>query len=152
MIYDDLIRNAEYHEIQGTQIITASRDLDNSNEEISSIAHKIRDLLDPDALFLLVKNSEGIRLVARSSSNLINVANIAQKFGGGGHPRASAALIHVENGYPKLEDIYAQLISIIPDFVEPSIKSKTNNVKRPHADYANNQCHRCIAIDAKIRI
>ena len=131
LIYDNLIRNAEYHEIQGTQIITASCDLENSNEEISSIAHKIRNLLDPDALFLLVKNSEGIRLVARSSSNMINVANIAQKFGGGGHPRASAALIHIENGYPKLDDIYAQLISILPNFVEPSIKVKQIMSKDP---------------------
>lgn len=122
LIYDNLIRNAEYHEIQGAQIITTSCDLDNSNEEISSIAHKIRNLLDPDALVLMVKNSEGIRLVARSSSNMINVAKIAQKFGGGGHPRASAALIHIENDTPKLEITYAQLINMLPDFVEPSIK------------------------------
>jgi hypothetical protein len=36
------------------------------NDEISTIAHKLRDLLDPDALFLLVRTNEGIRLVARS--------------------------------------------------------------------------------------
>ncbi len=131
LIFDKLIRSADYHEIQGTQIITASCDLGNSNEEISSIAHKIRNLLDPDALFLLVKNSEGIRLVARSSSNLIDVAKIAQKFGGGGHPRASAALIHIENNYPKLEDTYAQLINSLPDFVEPSIKVKQIMSKDP---------------------
>jgi len=50
------------------------------NEEISSIAHKIRDLLDPDALFLFVRTSEGIRLVARSTSDQLNVARIAKNW------------------------------------------------------------------------
>ena len=122
IIYDNLIRNVQQHEIHGNQIITAKADYRTTNEEISSIAHKIRDLLDPDALFLMVKTTEGIRLVARSSSNLINVGNVAQKFGGGGHPRAAAALIQTEKDFPTLEYTYAQLLDFLPSIVEPAIK------------------------------
>ena len=48
-------------------------DASDLEEEISSIAHKIRDSLDPDALFLVASTQEGIRLVARSTTDKINV-------------------------------------------------------------------------------
>ncbi len=66
-------------------------------DEISSIAHKMREVLDPDGLFILVSTSEGIRIVARSVSDKINVARILTKFGGGGHDRAASCLIQAED-------------------------------------------------------
>ena len=48
-----------------------------------------------DALFLLVRTPEGIRLVARSVSERIDAAQVAAQFGGGGHGRAAAALIRL---------------------------------------------------------
>ncbi len=99
-IYDELCANAVAHEINGHQIVIACGDARGSGEEISSLAHKLRDLLDPDALFILVETSSGTRLVARSSSDNINVGEIAKKLGGGGHPRAAAALIKESDVLP----------------------------------------------------
>jgi tRNA nucleotidyltransferase (CCA-adding enzyme) len=93
VIYDELCANVETHEINGHQIVIASADARDLDEEVSSLAHKLRDLLDPDALFILVATQEGIRLVARASTDHIHVGEIAAEFGGGGHPRAAAALI-----------------------------------------------------------
>jgi tRNA nucleotidyltransferase (CCA-adding enzyme) len=121
-IYNTLLSNLEHHEMHGNRIVTAMANAEGLNEEISSIAHKLRDLLDPDALFLMVKTSEGIRLVARSISDQINVGKIAHHFGGGGHPRAAAALIHTANNSTTLEKEYANLLQILPKFIEPAIK------------------------------
>ncbi|MBT3321852.1 MAG: CBS domain-containing protein [Anaerolineae bacterium] len=99
-IYDELCANAVAHEINGHQIIIACGDARDSDEEVSSLAHKLRDLLDPDALFILVETSSGTRLVARSSTDDINVGEIAKKMGGGGHPRAAAALIKAKEVLP----------------------------------------------------
>jgi len=121
-IYNLLLSNVKYHEILGNRIVIALADAKDLNQEISSIAHKIRDLLDPDALFLLVKTSEGIRFIARSTTDQINVGKIAQFFGGGGHPRAAAALIQTTNNIPSLDTEYAKLIQILPKFIEPTIK------------------------------
>ncbi len=128
-IYDELCANAVTHEINGHQIIIACGDARNSEEEISSLAHKLRDLLDPDALFILVKTSSGTRLVARSSSDNINVGNIAKRLGGGGHPRASAALIRNEQEKSQLTDKQAQnasdpclyILKILKEEIKPSI-------------------------------
>jgi len=92
-IYDQLRRDAESFTIHGHTIILAQGDAHEMDEELSTIAHKMRDLLDPDALFLLIEIRGGVQFIARSTSDLIDVSKIAAHFGGGGHLRAAAALI-----------------------------------------------------------
>ena len=122
---DRLLSSAKNLTIHGKNILIASAEAADMNEEISSVAHKLRDLLDPDALFLLVDTSEGIRLVARSTSDQINVAKVAAAFGGGGHDRASAALIDSSKStYTRAEQIKVlkeKLIALLPDLVTPSL-------------------------------
>jgi tRNA nucleotidyltransferase (CCA-adding enzyme) len=76
-VYEQLLSAAETHEINDHNIVIACARLKDMIEEISSVAHKMRDLLDPDALLLLVHTNEGIRLVARSTTDNINVAEIS---------------------------------------------------------------------------
>ncbi|MHB8932364.1 MAG: DHH family phosphoesterase, partial [Bellilinea sp.] len=59
-IYNTLLQSAETVNIHGQNIVIACTEAQSLNEEISSIAHKLRDLLDPDALFLLVGTAEGV--------------------------------------------------------------------------------------------
>ncbi len=92
-IYDQLAAEAQTYNIQGHRVIITCGEAGEMSEEISSLAHKLRDLLDPDAIFVLVTTSEGIRMVARSTTDGIDVAAVAAHFGGGGHERAAAALI-----------------------------------------------------------
>lgn len=93
-LYDRLLDSAQSLEVNGHNVVVAAANGEDVNEEISSIAHKLRDLLDPEALFLIVKTSEGVRLIARSTSDDIDVADIMEHFGGGGHARAASALIN----------------------------------------------------------
>ena len=81
-----------YH-VDGQTIMAAKADATDIDDEISSVAHKLRDVLNPDALLLLVSTRQGIRLVARSTNDQVNVASIAEAMGGGGHKRAASALI-----------------------------------------------------------
>ncbi len=64
----DLLASAQTSRIQGFNIFIAAASAPELEDEISSVAHKLRDLLDPDALFLIVATRDGIRIVARSSS------------------------------------------------------------------------------------
>jgi tRNA nucleotidyltransferase (CCA-adding enzyme) len=108
IFYDLLSANAKIHHINGHRIVISSGDLVEFNEEISTLAHKLRDLLDPDGLFVIVSTVEGIRLVARSTSHQIDVGAIANHFGGGGHDRAAAALIRgaeANDNQVKIEEI-----------------------------------------------
>ncbi len=133
ILYDRLLKSTSSYAIHGKNIVIGCASARDMDEEISSVAHKIRDLLELDALFVLVETLEGIRLVARSTTDQINVANVAGYFGGGGHERAAAALINPES-FPSenkpLEQVCKKLVEILPDFVTPSITVK--EIMSPH--------------------
>lgn len=124
IFYDRLSANARIHHINGHRIIITCGIEDEFNEEISTLAHKLRDFFDPDGLFVIVSTIEGIRLVARSTTDRIDVGSIAALFGGGGHDRAAAALIRgseTKKDQEACNKIYQKLLDILPKYVRPSI-------------------------------
>lgn len=116
-LYDDLRSSSATHDIHGHAIVIACGDGQKIDEELSTVAHKLRDLLDPEALFMLVTTRGGVQLIARSTNSDIDVARISEKFGGGGHERAAAALIRDAD----LETVCQQLLDLLPDFVRPAV-------------------------------
>ncbi|HEY5671279.1 MAG TPA: CBS domain-containing protein, partial [Anaerolineales bacterium] len=117
VLYDHLRQTAEYHHIHGYTIIVACGDAREMGEELSTVAHKLRDLLDPDALCMLVATRGGVQFIARSTNDNIDVAEVAAYFGGGGHERAAASLIKDRT----VEQVHDELVSILPDYVNPAI-------------------------------
>jgi len=122
-LYEELLENAQTHHINGHRVMIACGDASDVDEEISTLAHKLRDLLDPDALFVVVNTQDGVRIVARSTSDSIDVSKIASEFGGGGHDRAAAALVRLDDGdqAKALKDACEKLLGILPEHVQPSI-------------------------------
>jgi tRNA nucleotidyltransferase (CCA-adding enzyme) len=139
-LYDRLLDTAQSHTINGRQVVITAANGEDVNEEISSIAHKLRDLLDPEALLLVVKTSEGIRLIARSTCDEIDVAGVMSKFGGGGHARAASALIDSSKDPliktrpvdDSLAEVSSKLLEIMHSSVSPSITVGQIMSKRPH--------------------
>lgn len=126
-LYDQLRDSAELHQIQGHQVIVTCGDAQEMAEEVSTIAHKLRDLLEPDALFMLVTTRSGVQLVARSTSSQIDVGVIAAHFKGGGHDRAAAALIRAEDwpeavlARPLIDQVRDELLALLPGNIRPAI-------------------------------
>ncbi len=122
-VADELLNNTQLLTVHGKKILISRASALDMEEEISGIAHKIRDLLDPDALFLLVHTREGIRLVARSTCDDIDVSQVANLFGGGGHARAAAALLHPDGTpHSSSEDVFSEAINRIVDSLQKAIK------------------------------
>ncbi|MFW5772090.1 MAG: CBS domain-containing protein [Phototrophicaceae bacterium] len=96
-LFDRLLAAADTRNIHGHMVMVCAVDADQYIEQINSVAHRLRDALDPDALFVLVHMPESTQLVARSRRDAIDVGEIARRFGGGGHTRAAAAKMeHIE--------------------------------------------------------
>jgi tRNA nucleotidyltransferase (CCA-adding enzyme) len=135
--YDRLLSSVETLTIQGLKILLAHANVEQMTEEISSVAHKLRDLLDPDGLFILVQTPEGVRLVARSTTDQINTASISGHFGGGGHDRAAGALIRPEffpdrpADIPLLEYTYQKLREVVVQSIKPSLTVRQIMSRRP---------------------
>jgi tRNA nucleotidyltransferase (CCA-adding enzyme) len=118
-LYDRLQQAMEWHEIHGQSLaIAATTAPDDFEDEISSVAHRLREILNPAGLFVLVELKNGVQLVARSTSDQVDVSLIAEALGGGGHSRAAAALILGETLTPVKERLEAML----PKVVVPMIR------------------------------
>jgi len=116
-LYDRLVANAQTCEIAGHAVVIAAASALNFEDELSTVAHKLRDLLDPAALFMLVDLGEHIQLVARSTTDAIPVGEIAQVFGGGGHSRAAAAMIQNST----LDEVVERLKQVLREHIRPRV-------------------------------
>jgi len=116
-LYERLLEQSETHEIEGHTVIVAWAEAPEFAEEISTLAHKLRDLLEPSALFVLVALDKRIQLVARSTTDDIDVSAVARHFGGGGHKRAAAAHIRARS----LQTVHEDLLRLLPEVVRPGV-------------------------------
>ncbi len=119
-LYDQLLDNSQIHEFDGQSVVIATAIAKGYVEEISTLAHKLRDLFEPAALFVLVELEEDFRyiqLVARSSSETIDVAEIATRLDGGGHSQASAARIRGQT----LDQARDELMELLKAHIKPAV-------------------------------
>lgn len=116
-LYDQIVENLETGLIHGHTILIGLAQVDHYVEEISVLAARLRELYQPDGLFILVDMTDHIQLVARSITDEINVGRITELLGGGGHARAAAALVRDKS----LAELKEELVSVLWSEVQPAI-------------------------------
>lgn len=114
-LFDKLLKTATHRTIHGHSVTIASTQADEYVEGISSVTHRLMDIWDSSAIFTLVAMPKKTQLVCRSRVDDIDVSAIAEFYGGGGHPKASAASIQDEDVATIVEHIWQYLqVSIRP--------------------------------------
>ncbi len=93
-LLETLLRACDSRSIEGFIVAVAAAQVETYIAEINTVAHRLRDMLDPAALFVTVQMPGSIQLVCRSTVDALDVGEIARRFGGGGHSRAAAATIY----------------------------------------------------------
>jgi tRNA nucleotidyltransferase (CCA-adding enzyme) len=116
-LYDVLLKNAVVRDVHGHAVAIAAARVPDNIDQVSTVAHKLREILEPGALFMLVQMGSRLQLVARSGVDEIDVGVIADRLGGGGHRRAAAALIEDAD----LDDIRRRLDDLLTELVEPTV-------------------------------
>jgi tRNA nucleotidyltransferase (CCA-adding enzyme) len=116
-LYNQLLTSVETIDIHGLSILIAHGQAGDLVEEISTLAHKLRDVFDPDGLFVIVALGGSIQLVARSTNDAINAGAVAEALGGGGHARAAAALIREMS----IDQVRARVIELLHELVVPPV-------------------------------
>lgn len=119
-LFDQLMAAAETHTISGQSVVITAIDGGDTDEELSSLAHKLRDTFDAAAVFMLVAlhgRESRVQLIARSITTDVDVGAAVARFGGGGHNRAAAALIRNQ----PLGEARTALLACLPDCIRPAI-------------------------------
>jgi len=110
----------EWITVEGQNIVISAVKAPNEfDDEISAVAHRLRDTLMPDGMFLVVQlKYNHVQLVARSDTDNVDVSIIARFLGGGGHSRAAAATIMDQS----LTEVRRQIVDWLPGIVQPVVK------------------------------
>ncbi|NJL95560.1 MAG: CBS domain-containing protein, partial [Anaerolineae bacterium] len=121
-VFERLAENALTLHIQGFTVVLTSTTLAEPVDELATLAHKLRERVDAEALLMLIEvpESEGSRIhvIARSVVNNVDVGEVLRVFDGGGHARAAAALVKERS----LSSLTSQLIELLEQRILPAIR------------------------------
>lgn len=115
-LYERLLESVEAHAVSGHVVLLATAESARPVDEIATLAHKLRELYEPAAVFVLVQLGGDIQLVARATTDAIDVSRVAKRFGGGGHGRAAAGLIRDR----QIPEVRAEILAMLPSIVSAS--------------------------------
>jgi tRNA nucleotidyltransferase (CCA-adding enzyme) len=108
-LLNELVQSSREIVIGGITIKVAKASRETYFGDAAYLAHRLMDIEDIDAVILLLSLEGKILMVARSRVPELNVANVMQEFGGGGHPSAASATVK-EASLEILEDKLAALL------------------------------------------
>ncbi|MCL2789835.1 MAG: CBS domain-containing protein [Desulfobulbus sp.] len=88
-----LMRDAEQQDIKGKRVGIGVVHID-KYVELATVVQLYGKIVNADAVFVIfVNEGGGYFIIGRSSTPEININNVLQRFGGGGHPGAGSATI-----------------------------------------------------------
>ncbi|HHW88652.1 MAG TPA: CBS domain-containing protein [Chloroflexi bacterium] len=124
-----LMDACEFLDIEGHSIVIAMARAPDFGDELSTLAARLRDFHEPDALFLVVDLGDMVQVVARSTTDAIDVGKVAQALGGGGHNRAAAA--HIRD--TRLETVRMRIEQLVRTHARVALTvGQIMSVGRPH--------------------
>ncbi len=88
-----LIDSAEELLIHGARIMLCNGSAEGYGD-VAHLAHRIMDMEEADAAFIIVSMSDKVLIVGRSKTSEIDAASVLADFGGGGHAFAASATVH----------------------------------------------------------
>ena len=92
-IFNGLVSSLENHLINGVEVSLTTASSDHFVRDLAYVVQNVMDMENLSAVFALIRLDKRIYLIARSSIPEVNVAELAQVFGGGGHESAASATI-----------------------------------------------------------
>jgi tRNA nucleotidyltransferase (CCA-adding enzyme) len=133
-IFNELLSSLESHTVKGVEITLVTASSDHFISDLAYVIQNIVEIENLSSVFALVRLDRRIYLIARSSIVEVNVGEIAQVFGGGGHASAASATIREltlaqvkEKLLGELESLVQPLIRIKDVMHAPSISADVND-------------------------
>jgi len=116
-LLQELIGDRSEREVSGLRVVTAAARANQWVEDASSLANRVGDLADWDALFLAVAMEGRVLLVARSRTPALAADAALEQFGGGGHAQAASAMVGGDDPH----DLLSKVVSAAGQVAEPPL-------------------------------
>lgn len=92
-LLNELVLHSKVVDVNGTPITIAAATSRTYVGEVALMAHRLRELENTPAVFVLAQMDDCVYVVGRSSTDRANVGLVLQALGGGGHSRAASAQV-----------------------------------------------------------
>ena len=92
-LLNDMIQASRHYTINGVEIVLTGVATDNYFPDFSFLVQKMAKMENIDAVFALALMENKVYVVARSRTDDVDVGDILDQIGGGGHPSAAAATV-----------------------------------------------------------
>ena len=104
-----LSANRSEREVAGLRVVSAWAKVDSYVEDVSTLASRVGEVSDWDALLLSVEMGERVLVVGRSRTSALSVDEVLAPLGGGGHAQAASAFVHAGDAQGVLERALAEV-------------------------------------------
>jgi tRNA nucleotidyltransferase (CCA-adding enzyme) len=115
-LLNELVQASKEMVIEGIRIRVTKASREQYSGDAAHLAHRMMEMEDIDAVFVLLNIEGKILTVARSKVPELDVSKVMKEFGGGGHPTAASATVKEAS----LEIIEEQLLAMLNNSVKPS--------------------------------
>ena len=112
-ILNSLLESATTHDINGIPVVIAETSVSHYVRDFALLAHKMIDMQEVKVLFALCRMSDRVQVVARSKIHSVNVGQICQSLGGGGHNFAASASVKSKPLSEVKDELFGLLYSSI---------------------------------------
>jgi len=92
-LLNELIKSCRRQVINGVEVAIADASIDYYVGDISTLAHKLKDIENLNVLIVAVRMEDRIFMVGRSRLPEVHVGELFQEFGGGGHAFAASGTV-----------------------------------------------------------
>ncbi|MDD4587340.1 MAG: CBS domain-containing protein [Heliobacteriaceae bacterium] len=120
MLLEILLRDAQVHLIRGVKVVAAVAAVGEYINGLSAVVHMLAEVESPDVCFVAVKMANRVHVVGRSRLGDVQVNELLQPLGGGGHGAAAAAT--VKGGEP--DEILQDLLQVLHQIVRPQVTAR----------------------------
>jgi tRNA nucleotidyltransferase (CCA-adding enzyme) len=119
-LFNKLLDSIHQISVKGYEIDIFQAEMEEYIPDVSLLAHKLNELHNADALFVLTKYDSKLLIIGRSNDDSINVGEVLKYFGGGGHNRAASSTVKIEEEQELIE-WQEKLLQVVQEKVNPAI-------------------------------
>lgn len=117
-VLHQLEQTMRLEDISGWTALFAWARVDGPVPELSSLAHRLRDLYTPAVIALAIATGDtGTQLILRASADTLDAGALAAGFGGGGHRYAAAAYVRGIDA----ETLLARVEAAVRELMQPAL-------------------------------
>lgn len=117
-VLHQLEQTMRLEDVSGWTVLLAWARIDGPVPELSSLAHRLRDLYAPAVIALAIATGDtGTQLILRASADTLDAGALAARFGGGGHRYAAAAYVRGVDA----ETLLARVEAAVRDMMQPAL-------------------------------